>query len=303
MTFLRSLRDDLIEKRLWPIALLLLLTAIAVPVLLGRGSSDAGTTAPLPIVPAQNAEGATPAVQIVGPAAVRARAGKVRDPFRRAKKAAESVATEDGAPAAASTSKTTTTATADAKTGGAAAPKATTSTTTTTPTTTTTTTTTPVEPSGPTIFRARVRWGADATADTRGISRLEPLGGTSNPALLYLGTTADHKRAVFLLGPNAAGDDKTLCADTSCRVIALKAGESIGVGVVGSDGAADRSYELGVTSIPAVAVADKAAALARVHSDGREVLRAMIKDPSTAEAIGQYTFDRGIGAVVPIDAP
>ena len=29
----------------------------------------------------------------------------------------------------------------------------------------------------------------------------------------------------------------------------------------------------------------------------------MIEDPSTAEAIGQYTFDRGLGAVVRIDAP
>jgi hypothetical protein len=29
----------------------------------------------------------------------------------------------------------------------------------------------------------------------------------------------------------------------------------------------------------------------------------MIKDPRTAAAIGEFTYDRSIGAVVPIDAP
>jgi hypothetical protein len=307
MTFLRSLRDDLVEKRLWPIALLLLLTAVAVPVVLGHAGRDGGGAAPaIAPAPAPGVAGATPAVQVVGPPAVRARAGKVRDPFRRAAKAAATVATVDGAPAAPSSASKTVTST---KSGGTAAPA----------TATTTTPATPTEPGGAppapapaaagavaSVYRTRVRWGSDATADIRGLSRLEALGGLSDPALLYLGTTKDHAKAVFLLGPNAIAGDASACAETTCRVIALKAGASATVGVVGTDGAAARRFELVVASIPEIAAADEAAATAlraRVDADGRAVLRTMIKDPKTATAIGQFSYDRRAGAVVAKAAP
>jgi hypothetical protein len=247
---------DLIAKRLWPVALLLLVALVAVPVLIA-GSAQTPPPVAAATPPATDATAITVVAQ---PVLGRSRPGAVRDPFldppaaktdntsstKRSQSATPTPAStsSSGTPTATSSTSKTAEATSGDKpaagtTGGttpAAQPAA-------------------APASGPTIFRARVRWGADATADTRGLSRLQPLGGTTNPALLYLGTTADHARAVFLLGPNALADDEQLCAEKTCRIIALKAGESVGIGVVGIDGAADRSYELGVTSIPEVAVA------------------------------------------------
>jgi hypothetical protein len=151
-----------------------------------------------------------------------------------------------------------------------------------------------------------VRWGADDTAKVRGISRLEPLGGLSNPAVLYLGTTEDHARAVFLLGPNALAGGDRACGEKTCRVIGLKAGQSADIGVLGVDGAPARRFVLSVDAIRETAVASEDAALAlraRVHQDGRAVLRAMIKDPKTAAAIGQFGYALSLGAVVSITAP
>jgi hypothetical protein len=306
MSFVRSLVDDLVAKRLWPVALALLVTAIAVPVVLGRSGADAGGA---PVVapasaPADGVAGSGPAVEIVGPASVRSRAGHLRDPFRRKAKAAAQVATADGAPATATTPAAT-------SGGGTKAPAS--------PSTDTSSTTTPAAPvaqggaapepapaASAAVYRTRVSWGTDSGVPVRGLSRLEPLGGTSNPALLYLGTTEAHDKALFLLGPDALADGEPACTETSCRIIELKAGQSVAIGVVGKDGAADRRYELKVAAIAEQAVADQAEALAlrgRVHADGRDVLRAMVKDTKTALAIGQFTYDRSLGAVVTVGAP
>ena len=52
-----------------------------------------------------------------------------------------------------------------------------------------------------------------------------------------------------------------------------------------------------------VAGRDAAKLRLSVHPDGRDVLRAMIKDAKTAAAIGQFAYDRTAGAVVAITAP
>src|SRR4051812_39862244 len=46
MSFLRNVLHDLIEKRLWPVAVALVAALVAVPVVLG-GSSDAGSATPV----------------------------------------------------------------------------------------------------------------------------------------------------------------------------------------------------------------------------------------------------------------
>jgi hypothetical protein len=255
MTLVRSLLADLVEKRLWPIALLLAITAIAVPVVLGRSGAGAGApAAPPATAAADGAAPATPAVEIVGPAAVRGRSGPVRDPFRRSTKAA-------------------------AKTGDARAVS---------------------------VYRARVRWGQDQHAAVRGLSRLEALGGSSNPGLLYLGTTQRGARAVFLLGPNASADGDGTCAEKTCRVLRLKAGETAVVTVQGGEGTTPQRFELVIDAIARRGVTSEAAARklrARVDRDGRDVLREIIKDSATAAAIGQFRFARTLGAVVATTAP
>ena len=52
ITHVRNLAQDLVERRLWPVALLLAVALAAVPVVLGRGGDDAASTAALPATPA-----------------------------------------------------------------------------------------------------------------------------------------------------------------------------------------------------------------------------------------------------------
>jgi hypothetical protein len=151
-----------------------------------------------------------------------------------------------------------------------------------------------------------VRWGQDEHADVRGLSRLQPLGGSSNPGLLYLGTTQRGARAVFLLGPNASAHGDGACAEKTCRVMRLKAGDTTVVTVQGDDATTPQRFTLVVEAIRRQAASGEAAARklrGRVDRDGRDVLREIIKDSATAAAIGQFRFDRTLGAVVAATAP
>jgi hypothetical protein len=288
MTVLRNLLADLVEKRLWPITLLLAIAAVAVPVVLGRGgtgAADAPVT-PAPATPAGGAPAATPAVKLVGPASVHSRPGPVRDPFRRAKKKkkAPPAATAAPAPAAA----TTTQPIATTGTGGAPAAGG------------------PAQPNLG-VYRTRVRWGKDANAAVHGVSRLQPLGGLSDPAIMYLGTTKGGARALFLLGPNAVDEGEGECAETTCRIIRLKPGDKTVVTVQGADGGVAGRYTLVIDDIvrevgPSANAAEKLRA--RIHPDGRRVLLEMITDNSeNATALGRFQYDLGLGAVVAKRAP
>jgi hypothetical protein len=294
----RSIASDLVHKRLLPLALLLVVALVAVPVVISRGGDKPVAPAAVPATPAPPQADAAISVSAQAPAGDD-HAGPVSDPFYDPPK------TPADTPA--KTSKTASTpATTTPKTGtsgGSKAPASTTTTPATTPTAPAPTTTAGgAATATPTIYRTRVRWGADAGAAVRGLSRLQPLGGLASPALVYLGTNATHAYALFLLGPAASAAAEGMCAETTCRVIGLKAGQSIAVDVHGADGAVTASFALGIDAI-AAQPGQGADALDRVDADGRDVLRQIIKDPATAAAIGQFGYDRTVGAVVRNPAP
>ncbi|MDQ1715685.1 MAG: hypothetical protein QOC60_1630, partial [Frankiaceae bacterium] len=85
MSFARALIRELVDKRLWPVAVVLLVALLAVPVMLSRGGDDPASDDAPPVADASAGAGATkvPAVKITGPPSVRSRPGQVRDPFRR----------------------------------------------------------------------------------------------------------------------------------------------------------------------------------------------------------------------------
>jgi hypothetical protein len=305
VTLLRSLFVDLVARRLWPIALLLAITAVAVPVVLGRSGAGAGASAAGAPVTAAGGDGtasATPVVELVGPAKVRGRSGPVRDPFRRARTKTATTVTHSSAQSKTSAAS----ASGSGSAGAAADSSAATTATRGAPVAATPAAAGATAPSTAIVYRARVRWGADEHVAVRGLSRLQPLGGPSNPALLYLGTTARGTRAIFLLGPNAGARGDGTCAERTCRVMRLKAGDTTVVTVQGTDGGAPRQRTLVVDAITRRDAASDAAARtlrARVDRDGRDVLRAIIKDRATAAAIGRFRFDSALGAVVAITAP
>jgi hypothetical protein len=299
----RSIASDLVRRRLLPLALLLVVALVAVPVVISRGGDKPVAPAAVPATPATPAPPQADAAISVSAQAPAGddHAGPVTDPFYDPPK----TPADTPAKTASTTASTPTTATPKTGTsGGSKAPASTTTTPATTPTTPAPTTTAGggAATATPTIFRTRVRWGADETAAVRGLSRLQPLGDSADPALVYLGTTANHAYALFLLGPNAIRLGDGRCAEDTCHVIALKAGQSTAVGIRAPDGSLATRFALTVDAITEQP-AGGAGALDRVHADGRDVLRQIIKDPATAAAIGQFGYDRTLGAVVRNPAP
>lgn len=296
---LQQIARDLVAKKLWPVAVLLLAAVVAVPVLIGSSSQEAPAPAPVAAV-APGASAANSLVTVAEQAVTGKddRPGKVQDPFYDppARPAAASASAASAA-APAATSHGGGTSGAGASAGGtpsAAAPAQ------TTPPQTTPQPTAPVTAS--VHYRTQVRWHEVTPGRPRPLVRLTPLGGRVEPAALYLGVTkSTGSYAVFLLGANATSDGDADCEDdTNCRVIALKSGQKQIITVHPADGGAVRRYHLDVVSVRALTTDAAAARRMRlkVHADGRDVMREMWQHRPTAEALGPIRYDRDRGLLV-----
>ncbi len=249
MTALRNIWTDLVEKKLWPVALVLVLALIAVPVMLGSGGSSTPTP-PAPVPGAQaavadaNAVGTSQQVsldQTLENAPVK-RAGRTRDPFKQLHAPKCSVAasnTGNAAPttttcatdSAADTTKTTTDAAKDT-TGGTPATVG--GNTTTTPTTTGTTTAPQVTPPAAKpdprdVYKVSIRFGKSGHLKTRrNIERFTPLPSSEFPFFVYLGVLDDKQTAVFMISSDvtATGDGTCRPRKTDCQTIELKKGDT-----------------------------------------------------------------------------
>jgi hypothetical protein len=308
MNPVRKLVDDLIEKRLWPVALMLVVAAFAVPMLIGGG--DAGSDTPDPSfspVPAGD-DPATSAVELVGPPAVRSRAGAVRDPFRRAKVAVP--ADTSGAPVATAEKSAGSASSAGSNSSSAKSGSATTgaakSTAKSTPKATPAVDTAAAIRAARSAYQTVVRFTRPGGTRERPLARLAVLGNPASPALQYLGVAGGGKHAIFALGPKATTNAGEPClVAVPCRVIGLRRGEKVGVDVTGDD-LVVRHYELEVLelrSLPMASVAVARAWRARVDPAGRAVLRTIKQDPATADLLGLLRYTTITGTVRLVTAP
>jgi hypothetical protein len=214
-TFMIDIWDDLREKRLWPVALLLAVAAVAVPVVLLSGGSDekpapaakaASKPAKVPIVTEEVAGGQSSALGIFDP----------KDPF----KAPASL--KPKAPAATATAGSTG-AGSTSPGGGATASGGSSSSGATPPSTTQT---------QPSVVRQRrklytyvvdVRYGRHGHEAKHTMKRLQMLPDGDAPQLVFLGVTSDAKRAVFLVNPGveAAGEASCKPSRKDCTYLFL----------------------------------------------------------------------------------
>jgi hypothetical protein len=307
MNAMRTLFDDLVEKKLWPAALLLIVAAIAVPLLIAGGDGGASDVPDSASAPTTSAASATPAVELVGPPAVRSRDGAVRDPFRRAKAkaaadaskraaagSAASGAKSGGSAAATSTAKKAGGATSGSKAKAKAKAQA-----------------KPAIDTG-TLALARfsyqtiVRFTRAGGTRERPLARLAVLGNPDHLALQYLGVGAGRKHAIFVLGAHAtaASDSACLVADP-CRVIRLSRGQKLAVDVVGKDQVV-LHYQVEVIRLrrlhlPSVAIARTWRA--RVDPAGSAVLHMLEQDPVTASVLDRLRYTTRTGTVSLTSAP
>jgi hypothetical protein len=329
-THVQNLVRELVERRLWPVALLLAVALAAVPVFLGRTGDPASVDPGLPAGPAPGVGPAQKAEVTLDTSAPvrRDRAGDVRDPFKapKAKKVEKAATTASPAPAASATPSESTSASPSTITvsGGPAEPP------TSTPSTGSAggrTTPRPSAPATPAKKKATPKTTAKPKADNakdtyhvdlefgvngaepnkiEDVARLSPLPSVTDPFFVFLGvleTKAHQKRAVFLVSSDATPNDEGSChpTKTDCESVELAVGQTAFFDYAAPDGTPTQ-YELKLAKIRKTAVraeARAAAAVARHSVAGAELLRdAAVRDVRAAAGARAYRFVPALGTLV-----
>jgi hypothetical protein len=278
MSVLNNTWRYLVQRKLWPVAVLLLAALVAVPMVMAKDPEPAATPPVAATKSSQSTLATEPIVALAGPgdrAKRRHVLGSSKNPFKPAV-LAKPVKTPTAATEAPKQAATETPS-SGGSTPGASAPNV---------------GVTPVTPqTGPTtpkkrfeMFELTVRFGAssaDAELPRSDLKRLEALPSADLPVLVYLGVLDDKKTAVFLVdsGVVSQGDGACKPSRTSCETIHLKAGETEFFDVVGEDGQQAAQYQLDLVKIrrKATTSAKKAKrSYARVSKAGKKIVRARI---------------------------
>jgi len=313
-THARSVVQELVDRRLWPVAVLLLAAVLAVPVLLGGGEEPAASA---PVTEAQTAvaAGADDSAQITIVESTpprRTRAGRVRNPFvqptetQTADTAAETPSAPSAATATAGASSASapggvTTVSQGADTGGAGAASAGPQ---------------PAAPTKPTtpvrrvvqddprddVFHVNLRFGTGPgnMRVAKDVARLTPLPSAADPLFVFLGVLKDGKTVVFLLPPGARAEGEGTCRPKArdCRLLEVRTDETQVVEVPGADG--KRQFVVRVTGVKrseAKTAARAAAAHARVSQAGQALLREADADKGT-DPFDALRFRPDLGVLV-----
>jgi hypothetical protein len=275
MTFVRDLISDLVSKRLWPVAVVLLGALIAVPMIISKPAPDnSAEEAAARVTAAQAAKESAAAAPVVTVTAVQTKSAvkglHAKDPFRRAKAAGTSVtvkggASDGGAPISGGSNGSGGSGSGGSggsgDTGGTQTPNAN-------------------EPAKTyTTYSVDLRFNeAGKTAKIRrDIARLTALPSSLDPVLVYMGLLADGKTAVFLVNADATPQGDATCKPkkSECTYVYLQEGETEFFDV--GSGADIIQYELKVLHIDPHKTTSKSeakAVYARESKAGRVVLRA-----------------------------
>lgn len=298
MTTLRNIWADLVEKRLWPVAVLLAAGLLAVPVVLAKGGED-----PVPspaagavlAAAAANADDPEIVTLDVAPGTARHR-GRGHDPFVQPKgstpekaQALKSATAGDGGgggggggDAAAQPD--------DAPASGdqpkSSEPKST----------------------APT-YTVTLRFGqADSMKTLRNVARLTPLPSAQSPFFVYLGAKNGGKTLVFLVSSDAkaTGDGSCKPSAKECETIELKAGDTEFFDLTTADGV--QQYQMDIVKITKSTASSssssgKAAksARARASKADRRLLRKVLAGRA-AHLMGAYRWDADRGVLVHVPA-
>ena len=311
MSVPRNMLKELLERKLWPIALVLVIALVAVPVLLTKKAPTDIVTPPTGPLPYSS--GTTlPAISVQTSPGNSNLTGKGRNPFTPQHVATTSTIT--------TTIPTVTTPTTGASTGtgttsvgsgssssagsGSGGTTTAASTPATTPTPTTPAPTTKPKP-GPTGLTATEAYhvslaltGANGNLNTIDpLDRLSILPGKQQPMLIDLGVLQGGKSVVFVVEPGTVVSGAGACTPgpIDCEIITLNPGQTEGISKQTSTGSTPVAL-LSVNSIsadqyPSAAAANKARKTA--SGIGRELL-----NQSRLSAISLFQYDPSVGAVV-----
>ena len=305
---LENVWSGLLQRRLLPVAILLLAALAAIPFVLAK---DPEPIAPPPPPAAEKAPtaadaAADPVVSLVadGERAQRRRVLGVRkNPFEPAKApkaeatAAPSQAQVQGAPDTGSAGGKPVTGTGGSPAGGSGgAPSAPVS------------PVAPVAPVGPEaekqpayeMYSLTVRFGSSeaGSLDKLNLPRLKALPSAEDPVLVYLGPGKGAKTAIFMVdeGVEAQGDASCKPSPDNCETLHMRVGDTEFLDVTDEDGGVGAQYQLDLLKIKTSKTADAAKAgeaRAKASEAGRKVLRAR----QAASGPLRYRYDAKSGTV------
>jgi hypothetical protein len=241
--------QQLVERRLWPLALLLVAAAAAVPFLLAKDAPRPAPAATAPAAPTKQGD-TTPIVALADDARIdteRHVLGAPKDPFRPAVKAR---AARTPAPRRtqhhAGPSSTPEGSTPVG--GGTTTPGTTGGTPVVSEPTPAATPTAPPKPTYP-LYSLVARFGSvDEPKTHRLVLRSTGLPSNAHIGLIYKGVLEDHKTAVFWVvsGTDVDGDGKCVPGPQNCQYVQLKPGETLFFKMPD-----DSQYELDLLSVHA----------------------------------------------------
>ena len=226
----RSVFQDLVEKRLWPVALAMVVALIAIPVVLSKPASS--TPAPAPAAataPATGSGGSLSAFQpVVSSEGSKSseirkalRGFSTKDPFKvqglKSGGGDQGSVQVEGGDATVSGGGS---ATGSGSTGGGnASPESTSGSGQSTGTS---------APSGPTYYTytVDVRFGKEGNLDKKRLERFRALPSSQDPVIVFMGVTADGEDAVFLVSSASGTTGEGDCQpDDTCTFLYMKPGQ------------------------------------------------------------------------------
>jgi hypothetical protein len=297
MSAVRNLVNDLVDRRLWPVALALLGALVAVPMLLGGGSKAPASAPAAPLAgaagaAAPNAQAAVALSQPSTSTNPTYRPGPVRNPFAQHKVPAPATTNPSSAPAPSAPSVPS--SAPSVPSGGGGVPV----------------TAPPIVPGSgggrrdateTNVWRVNLRFGEAGDQKThKDIPRLSPLPSATNPFFIFLGVLADGKTAVFLISSDttATGDGKCKPNPEQCDTIEMRAGDTEFFDVAQGN-AGVTQYELDLLKVFKNTVKGKAAAAkaSRVSKDGQNVVKEL-KAEGHQTGYGRYIWSAKRGVLV-----
>ncbi|HMS61024.1 MAG TPA: hypothetical protein PKD63_02010 [Solirubrobacteraceae bacterium] len=299
MTTLRNIWSDLVEKRLWPVAVLLAAGLLAVPVVLAKGGDEAVPTPTSGAVLASaTVEDETEIVTLDVAPGVRRHAGRGQDPFVQPKgstpekaQALESGTADEGGGGGGGGG------------GGDAAPAPADD----APAKDETKSSKP-KSTAPT-YTVTLRFGqADSMKTLRNVARLTPLPSAQSPFFVYLGAKKDGKTLVFLVSSDAKATGDGTCRPSAkdCETIELQSGDTEFFDLTTTDGVQQYQMDIvkitksGSTSSSSSGKAAKSAR-ARASKSDRRLLRKVLAGRAD-HLMGAYRWDSRRGVLVHVPA-
>jgi hypothetical protein len=313
MSMITDVWQQLVQRRLWPLAVLLLAALVAVPVLLSKDPAPAPVpTSNLPAVSAKTDNAtAEPVVALADEGAARRRRvlGARKDPFAPAPmpkvKAAATPVAAGTAPALGGS-----TAGGTSAPGGSSSPVL-------GPTYPTTGGTPPKKKKTYPGDSLTVRFGTGQTSDPKTVLEADqglPVDATDvqQPLLVYLGLAKGGKEALFLVDASVIADGDGHCdgdSATDCQTLHLRAGDTEFLDVTDDKGDVVFKYQLDLIAIhpskqtlaaaAKAAKAAKAKAAKRHHAKGAKAVTAAVASAAgAASAGGSAQLGAGVGALL-----